>query len=96
VARGGAGNALGGLQLSQHSVPTATNTCVNAGAGFCVLFGTHIPFTDEELRRRYPGHGACVSKVARATNEDLRAGFLVPADAALDKAAAEHSEIGKK
>jgi hypothetical protein len=96
VARDADGNALGGLRLSQHSVPTATNTGVNSGAGFCVLFGTHVPFSDARLSLLYRNHGAYVSKVAHATNDNLRAGYIVEADAEADKQAAADSQIGKK
>jgi hypothetical protein len=90
------GNALGGLRLSQHSVPTATNTGINTGPGFCVLFGTHVPFSRERLSLLYRSHGAYVSRVVRATDENLLAGYLVPADAEADKDAAAASPIGKE
>ena len=96
VARDADGNALGGLRLSQHAVPTATNTGVNAGAGFCILFGTNVPFSDVRMSQLYRNHGAYVSRVVHATNDNLKAGYLVPADAELDKQAAADSDIGKK
>jgi len=96
VARDTDGNALGGLRLSQHAVPTATNTGVNAGAGFCILFGTHVPFSDARLSLLYRNHGAYVSSVAHATNDNLKAGYIVAADAEADKQAAADSDIGKK
>lgn len=96
VARDIDGNALGGIRLSQHSVPTATNTGVNAGPGFCILFGTHVPFADDRMSLLYKNHGSYVSQVAHATNDNLRAGYIVQADAELDKQAAADSSIGKK
>ncbi|HZJ63671.1 MAG TPA: alpha/beta hydrolase domain-containing protein, partial [Kofleriaceae bacterium] len=96
VARDTDGNALGGLRLSQHAVPTATNTGVNTGAGFCILFGTHVPFSDARLSLLYRNHGAYVSGVAHATNDNLKAGYIVAADAEADKQAAADSDIGKK
>jgi hypothetical protein len=96
VARDADGNALGGLRLSQHSVPTATNTGINTGAGFCILFGTHLPFSSGRLSLLYRNHGSYVSKVAHATNDNLRAGYIVAADAEADKQAAADSQIGKK
>lgn len=90
------GNALGGLRLSQHSVPIATNTGINTGPGFCILFGTHVPFSDGRLSLLYRNHGAYVSRVAHATNDNLRAGYIVEADAEADKQAAADSPIGKK
>lgn len=53
VARDIDGYALGGIRLSQHSVPTATNTGVNAGPGSCILFGTHVPFDDGRMSLLY-------------------------------------------
>ena len=38
IARDSSGNALGGIRLSQHEVPTAANTGVNSGSGFCSLY----------------------------------------------------------
>ncbi|MFL6624321.1 MAG: alpha/beta hydrolase domain-containing protein [Sulfurifustis sp.] len=95
AARDSDGNALGGLRLSQHSVPTATNTGVNAGPGFCILFGTHAPFSEERLAELYRNHGSYVSKVAQATDSNLKAGYIVAADAEQDKEAAGESDIGK-
>jgi hypothetical protein len=96
VARDGDGNALGGLRLSQHAVPTATNTGINTGAGFCILFGTHVAFSEQRLSQLYRNHGAYVSRVARTTSDNLRAGYIVQADAEADKQAAAESPIGKK
>jgi hypothetical protein len=96
VARDGDGNALGGLRLSQHAVPIATNTGINTGAGFCVLFGTHVDFSEQRLSQLYRNHGAYVSRVGQVTRDNLRAGFIVEADAEADKQAAAESQIGKK
>jgi hypothetical protein len=94
AARDDDNNALGGLRLSQHSVPTATNTGVNVGAGFCVLFGTHVPFSEERLAELYRSHGAYVSGVTQATNDNVGAGYLVEVDAEEDKQAAAESDFG--
>ncbi len=63
VARDELGNALGGIRLSQHAVPTATNTGVNSSPeplSFCAYYGTHIPFTEDRLHALYPNHRAYV------------------------------------
>jgi len=65
-------------------------------AGFCILFGTHVPFSDARLSLLYRNHGAYVSSVAHATNDNLKAGYIVAADAEADKQAAADSDIGKK
>ena len=74
------GLALGGIRLSQVSVPTALNTGDNSGETFCFLFGSHEPFDDDLLARLYPTYGRYASAVARADAANVRAGFLLPAD----------------
>lgn len=95
AARDADGNALGGIQLSQHAVPTATNTGLNTGPGFCFLFGAHVPFTAERLAELYPHHGTYVSKVVHQTIRNLKAGYIVGEDAIEDVKEAAQSDIGK-
>ena len=91
------GNALGGIQLAELAVPTATDTGVNTGAGsFCILYGSHEPFDAARLASLYPSHGTYVSRVARVTEENLEAGYIVPFDAAKTISEAARSDIGKK
>ncbi|MGI5184955.1 alpha/beta hydrolase domain-containing protein [Dactylosporangium sp. CA-152071] len=75
------GLATGGIRLSQVSVPTALNTGDNTGETFCRLFGTHQPFDDATLRRLYPHRGDHLAKVILADVANVRAGYLLPADA---------------
>jgi Alpha/beta hydrolase domain len=96
AARDSFGNALGGLRLAQHAVPTATNTGLNSGPGFCFLFGSHQPFDDATLAALYPNHGRYVSAVDKVTKQNLAAGFLVAADAEATVEEAAHSDIGRK
>ena len=95
VLRDDYGNGLGGIQLSQHSVPTATNTGFNLGAGFCVLFGSYEPFDEATLQSLYPNHGSYVSQVAHQVNYNLANGYIVAFDAKETKKAAARSDIGK-
>jgi hypothetical protein len=95
-ARDAYGNALGGIRLPQHEVPTAVNTGDNAGAGFCRLYGSHEQFDDGTLAALYPSHGSYVSAVARATSEALRAGFIGSEDARETRRDAARSEVGRK
>ena len=97
VARDAYGNALGGIQLSQHAVPTATNTGVNGPfwPSFCFLFGSHEPFDAEILDSLYPNHGKYVSQVVQVVNENLADGYIVNFDARETKRKAARSEIGK-
>jgi hypothetical protein len=89
------GNALGGIQLSQHAVATATNTGFNSGPGFCFLFGSHEPFDEDTLRSLYRNHGQYASRVVRVVNENLADGYIVQHDAIETRKKAAQSDIGK-
>ncbi|MEW2358309.1 alpha/beta hydrolase domain-containing protein [Spirillospora sp. NPDC029432] len=93
-ARDEHGLARGGIRLSQVAVPTALNTGDNSGETFCVLFGTHVPFDKAKLDALYPSRGGYVASVARADARNLRAGFLLPADARQNARDALHSGPG--
>ena len=80
IARDGLGNALGGIRLPQHAVPTAANTGVNSGPGFCRLYGSFQPFDNGTLDARYPDHKTYVMQVVQATLDDVAAGFMAPED----------------
>jgi hypothetical protein len=95
MARDGAGNALGGIRLAQHAVPTAVNTGVNSGAGFCRLYGSHEPFDAATLTKLYPTHQGYVARVKAVTEENLKAGYILKADADATVAEAERSAIGR-
>jgi hypothetical protein len=97
VARDDDGNAKGGIRLSEHAVATAYNGTGNTGSNvFCVLFGVHEPFTPERLAELYRNHGRYVSQVAQANAENVRAGFLLPADSEESTAAAAESGVGRR
>jgi Alpha/beta hydrolase domain len=95
MARDELGLARGGIRLSQVEVPTALNTGDNAGESFCRLFGTHVPFDEATLDELYPTHGAYVGAVARTDRGNVRAGYIVPADARQNLRDAVHSPIGR-
>jgi hypothetical protein len=78
------GLAQGGIQLSQVAVPTALNSGTNSGASFCFLFGTHQPFTAEQLAALYKNPGQYISAVGEVDRANLRAGYLEVADARLN------------
>ncbi len=80
-ARDELGLALGGIRPSQVEVPTALNTGDNSGETFCVLFGTHIPFDQAQLDALYPSRARYVAAVKAADAHNLKAGYLLPADA---------------
>jgi Alpha/beta hydrolase domain len=96
VIRDELGNALGGIRLSQHAVPTATNTGQNAGGMFCGLLGSYEPFDSARLASLYPTHDAYVAKVKDVTEKNLKAGFIVKEDADQTIADARSSKIGRR
>jgi hypothetical protein len=100
VVRDESGNALGGIRLSQHAVPTATNTGAKTGgqAGGernCGLMGSYEPFDAARLATLYPTHAAYVSKVKDVTARNVKAGYIVKADADATVAEAERSDVGR-
>ena len=93
------GNAHGGIELSQHAVPTATNTGQNeGGAGTgernCNLMGSYITWDEGRLTAMYPTHAGYVAKVKEVTAKNLKAGYIVKADADATIAEAERSSVG--
>jgi hypothetical protein len=96
IARDADGNALGGIRLAEHHVPTAFNGTGNSPAGFCTLFGVHEPFSSERLAALYRNHGRYVSQVARVNAANVAAGFLVPADSEESTSNAARSGVGKR
>jgi hypothetical protein len=94
-ARNELGLALGGIRLSQVEVPIALNTGDNGGESFCILFGTHIPFSNATLDGLYKNHGRYVSAVTNVDNRNVRDGFIVRADANENHQEAVHSDVGK-
>jgi hypothetical protein len=96
IARDARGNALGGIQLPDHSVATALNDGENTGAVFCFLFGAHIPFDEETLSTLYPSHANYVSAVRTATDNVVEAGFLLKPDARVTRRQAAESTIGRQ
>ena len=96
IARDKAGNALGGIRLSQHAVPTAVNTGQNSGPGFCRLYGSYEPFDAATLAALYPTHAAYVAAVKDVTDKNLKAGYLLKAAADATIAEAERSNVGAR
>jgi hypothetical protein len=93
------GNAHGGIELSQHAVPTATNTGQNEGRATggernCNLMGSYTAWDEARLAMLYPTHAAYVAKVKGVTEKNLKAGYIVKADADATIADARRSSIG--
>ena len=96
VVRDARGNALGGIRLAEHAVPTGVNTGQNSGPGFCRLNGSHADFDAPSLAALYPTHAAYVAAVRVATENNLQAGYILRADADATIAAADASMVGAK
>jgi hypothetical protein len=91
IARDQRGNALGGIRLAQHAVPTAVNTGYNAGPGFCRLNGSYEPFDAATLASLYPTHDAYVAAVRKVTEDNLKAGYILKPEA--DQTIAESATV---
>jgi hypothetical protein len=92
------GNVLGGVRSPQVDAPVATLSGVgNSGGlgGFCAIFGRTIPLSSSQLAGLYKNHGQFVSQWVQATQNDVKAGYLLPADAVELKVSASGSQIGK-
>ena len=95
MSRDANGLALGGIRLSDVAVPTALNNGTNTGPGSCARWGYYKPFDIATLNRLYPTHAGYVSAVEKVTNENLRAGFILKADAERTIQEARDSAIGR-
>jgi hypothetical protein len=95
------GNAHGGIELSQHAVPTATNTGQNEGGAAggeasCRLMGSYLAWDQARLAAMYPTHEAYVAKVKDVTEKNLKAGYILKEAAEATIAEAERSSIGAR
>jgi hypothetical protein len=95
ITRDTNGIAQGGIRLSEVVVPTALNMGTNSGPGACARWGYYKAFDIAMLNKLYPTHSAYVSAVEKATNENLRAGFILKADAERTIQEARDSAIGR-
>jgi hypothetical protein len=75
LLRDGDGNVLGGLRLAPIEVPVAAYDGES-----CDPWGFTRPFSDEELRSRYPTHGDYMEQLAAAADVDLIQGHLLAED----------------
>ena len=89
------GLALGGIRLAEVVAPIGLNNGTNTGAGACARWGYYKPFDVATLNKLYPSHAAYVSAVEKATNENLKAGFILKADADRTIQQARDSAIGR-
>ena len=75
------GNVIGGVRTPQVDAPIAALGSQGNSGGFCVLFGSTVPYSAAHLASLYKTHGQFVAAWARAIHRDQAAGFLLPADA---------------
>jgi hypothetical protein len=95
IDRDSFGNALGGIRLAEHAVATAVNSGENTGTLFCSLTGWHEDFDKTRISMLYSSHTSYVSDVKVATDKNVKAGYIVKADAAKTIANAEQSPVGR-
>jgi hypothetical protein len=78
------GTAIGGIQGPWEKVPVAAYSGkAPAGApGFCVLFGTTHPFSVTQLKALYGSKAAYLKAYTKATDQDVKAGYILSADKA--------------
>ena len=95
IDRDSFGNSLGGIRLAEHAVAVAVNSGENTGTGFCFLTGWHEDFDKTRLAMLYSSHQSYVSDVKAATDRNLKAGYIVKADALKTIANAEQSAVGR-
>jgi hypothetical protein len=83
LARNSLGLALGGIQPSQVSVPTALNVGTNSGppGSACVRWGYYVPFSVSQLDSLYRRHEDYVRQVASAEEQNVREGYISKLDA---------------
>lgn len=76
------GNVRGGIRTPAVDAPIARLSGLGqTGAQFCALFGTTVPFTEEQLRAQYRTHGRFVLAWSHATLSAAAQGFVLPQDA---------------
>jgi Alpha/beta hydrolase domain len=88
------GHVRGGIRTPAVDAPVATLSGLGqTGSQFCFLFGTTVPFTDEQLAALYGNHGRFVAAWTRATLSATLAGYLRPEDAVNLLVAGARSDI---
>jgi hypothetical protein len=94
------GNILGGIRAPDFAVPIATDTGFNANpvppipGVLCNLYGQYIPFDQQKLRAFYPTAGTYLLDTVAASNANVKAGYLLDADAAGANTTAAESGVG--
>ncbi len=89
------GAAIGGIQGPWEQVPVAaySNVTPPGSAGFCVLFGSTLPFSPSQLKSFYGSRSGYLKDYTKATAEDIKAGYILQADQAQVLAFAERVQF---
>jgi Alpha/beta hydrolase domain len=89
------GTAIGGIQGPWEEVPVAaySSTTPPGSAGFCVLFGSTRDFSVAQLKSLYGSKSSYLKAYTKATNEDIKAGYILQADKAQVLAFAEEARF---
>lgn len=95
IKRDARGNALGGIRMAEVDPAIALNSGANGGSGFCNLYGRFEPFDDATLASLYPNHKAYTDAANKRIADNLKAGYIVDADAKQSRTRAEQSIIGR-
>ena len=72
------GNVIGGVRTPQVDAPIAALGSQGNSGGFCVLFGSTVPYSAAHLASLYKTHGQFVSAWARAIHRDRAAWVPAP------------------
>lgn len=95
LVRDADGNAIGGIRMPQVDVPVATLSGLGQDSdSFCGLFGTTVPFGEDELTRRYE-RAEFVDAWDASIRSALDRGVLLAPDAQRLRDVARGSSIGR-
>jgi alpha/beta hydrolase family protein len=97
IVRDADGIALGGIRTPAVDAPVATLSGLGqtGGTQFCNIFGTTVPFTDQQLAARYRTHGHFAAAWAVTTIRASFDGYIRPVDAFQLVVVGAQSEIGR-
>ena len=90
------GNVIGGVRTPQVDAPIAALGSQGNNGGFCILFGSTVPYSPAHLARLYKNHGQFVSAWAYAIHKEQAEGFILPADASELLRSAALSQVARQ
>ena len=93
IRRDDDGNAIGGIRLPELAVPTHEYRGMAFGTGRAPLFGSARPFSDDDLRVRYPDRAKFTERWNSAVDELVASGALRPEDAPPMRARADEVKL---